>query len=427
MLAQDAKSVGAAWRKRLSDDPLARRMMAMLSGEGGGQAPLVLQHARAQNPAIDAIITSDFDRTREHVVEHFQAFLLLPTDGIGRLGEDPMAFVRVHGVRRARAGVPLTAVLQGYRAGHKTFWLTLCAAIERYAASPEEGLRTAMLLSDYCIDYTNLISNVLTQSYLAEEAILAAQRTRLNIAAVDDLLHGQLPRDADALDLCAACGIADGRTMSVAVVRADRQESRPDSARRRGVLARALELAIPAEEFGRLINLRDNEIVLIVTSDSDTGSRLARALRNSLPDWKGSVDLEPRIGIGLDVRRISELPRAYAEAADAIELSSGDIQHLADVGVEAYLRHRADETALRLTPAWAAALIDAGLAQTLEAYAATSMNIKACAGRLDVHGNTVYHRLARVRRLTGIDPRTYPGLTQLLTAMAVVSAKSNEA
>jgi sugar diacid utilization regulator len=36
-----------------------------------------------------------------------------------------------------------------------------------------------------------------------------------------------------------------------------------------------------------------------------------------------------------------------------------------------------------------------------------------------VHNNTVYHRLNQVRRLTGLDPRSFGGLSALVTARAL--------
>jgi DNA-binding PucR family transcriptional regulator len=59
----------------------------------------------------------------------------------------------------------------------------------------------------------------------------------------------------------------------------------------------------------------------------------------------------------------------------------------------------------------------------LHAFAEASLNIKECAHILDVHNNTIYHRLNRIEKLTGIDPRTYEGLTQLLTVLAIAPAE----
>ena len=45
---------------------------------------------------------------------------------------------------------------------------------------------------------------------------------------------------------------------------------------------------------------------------------------------------------------------------------------------------------------------------------------QATARRLDLHTNTVYFRLNRIRELTGIDPRSYSGLSLLLTTLRIL-------
>ena len=67
----------------------------------------------------------------------------------------------------------------------------------------------------------------------------------------------------------------------------------------------------------------------------------------------------------------------------------------------------------------------APLARTLDAFAAADLNVKACARRLGLHTNTIYHRLNRVQGLTGVDPRTYHGLSQLMMALMLGSQRLN--
>jgi carbohydrate diacid regulator len=53
-------------------------------------------------------------------------------------------------------------------------------------------------------------------------------------------------------------------------------------------------------------------------------------------------------------------------------------------------------------------------------FAECSLNVKQTARRLDVHTNTVYFRLNRINKLTGIDPRTFSGASVLLTALRLL-------
>ncbi len=54
---------------------------------------------------------------------------------------------------------------------------------------------------------------------------------------------------------------------------------------------------------------------------------------------------------------------------------------------------------------------------TLTALAATSLNVLKAAHRLGVHANTVYARVARIHELTGLDPRRFDDLNELLIAV----------
>jgi sugar diacid utilization regulator len=58
-----------------------------------------------------------------------------------------------------------------------------------------------------------------------------------------------------------------------------------------------------------------------------------------------------------------------------------------------------------------------GLARTIATFADCNFNVKRTAQRLDLHTNTVYFRLNRIKKLTGVDARTYAGTSLLLTAL----------
>jgi DNA-binding PucR family transcriptional regulator len=46
---------------------------------------------------------------------------------------------------------------------------------------------------------------------------------------------------------------------------------------------------------------------------------------------------------------------------------------------------------------------DAELAETLHAYFETSLDVAACASRMGLHKNTVYYRISKASRATGLD------------------------
>ena len=424
MFTPDVKAFSDAWKVRIQADRLATEVIAALWRIREDYASSMVEHIRHENPVIGALTQSHPMETGQHILQHFHALLALPTEQAAELEDEPFAFIRAHGVRRARAGVPLLAVLQAYRTGHKNSWSAMCGMIDRFAENAEAGLRTTMLLSDYCIEYTDLVSTTLTDAYLAEEALLAAQSTRVSIAVVGDLLRGESPRTREALALCASADIGDGRSMVVLVAkRVEPVSGASFSVQERGALAQAVENALPRSQFGSLVDLGLDEVVAVVSCPANPGERVARAIRSQMSVIAGSTGDWLRVGIGLEVREVSALPRSYAEALAAIQIlgAHGQVAHLAEVSVDAYLRHNADATAHRLASPSINALNAEGHARTLRALADASLKVKVCANLLNVHNNTIYHRLNRIRKLTGVDPRTYAGLTCLLTALAMAS------
>jgi hypothetical protein len=418
---QEVEVFSRVWRARIEQSRLASQVIETLWSRRAALAKPVMDRARAESEDIDTVMQSDAADTRAHVLEHFRAILALPAARVRELGEDPMRFVREHGVRRARMGVPLRAVLQAYRTGHKSFWQAMGRIIGQVSESPTVGLDAAMLLSEYCIDYTDLISVIVTDAYVEEEAKLAEERTRLGVWVLEDLLAGAELRTDEAWRLCERSGLTPGRAMSVIVAHPVGQEAdRSAAIRARGSLARAIEAALPVDTLGRLVGVRGEEVVAIVAADAIPAESAAARLRLAAGAMAAAAG-PFRAGIGLDAASVEGLPRAYDEAMIALDLAVGDqsVLRLADVGVEVYLRRTANETARRLSPALPAEVARGELGRTLRAFAASDLNVKACARALNVHTNTIYHRLNRIRRLTGLDPRSFAGLSDLMTALAL--------
>jgi PucR C-terminal helix-turn-helix domain len=62
--------------------------------------------------------------------------------------------------------------------------------------------------------------------------------------------------------------------------------------------------------------------------------------------------------------------------------------------------------------------------RTIGQFAACNFNVKRTARHLDLHTNTVYFRLNRIRELTGIDPRCQAGLSLPLTTVRMMGARN---
>jgi PucR-like helix-turn-helix protein/diguanylate cyclase with GGDEF domain len=422
MRAPTVQDFSQTWSARLGTDPMAHGVIKALWRERETYAQRLVDMARG-NPDFHTGIDPDYGQTTRHVLEHFDAFLRLATGGAMEPAGDPLSFIRSHAVLRARQQFPLTALLRAYRSGHKGFWLAMRQLVQQLAASAEEAMRTALLLSDYAMEYTDLISVAVTGAYLEEERQLAAQRTRVSIAVLEDLLGGTTPESEEGRTLCARAGLSNGRSMVVLVAQPLRTADVPVETAVHALAAvvawiEASVLALPG--FGRLVDIRAEQVIAIASGESEVGRAVAAALRAGAKSAAAAKAGPGYIGIGLDVTTVAELPRSYAEARSALEMADErrPITHLADIDIDAYLRRTADPTARRLIPRSIDALVaDKAAADTLAAFADADLNVKRCANYLGVHNNTIYHRLNRIHRLTGIDPRSFAGLRALTTAL----------
>jgi len=138
-------------------------------------------------------------------------------------------------------------------------------------------------------------------------------------------------------------------------------------------------------------------------------------------DFVGAVLAEAHVNI-------AGLPQAIDEARVAVEFANAvrPLMHFSDIDLQEFVIRRSDSAAARLVPPWIRQINLADddqwreLMRTIRAFADCSLNVKQTARRLGVHTNTVYFRLNRVRKLSGVNPRTYSGISMLLTAFRLL-------
>lgn len=121
-----------------------------------------------------------------------------------------------------------------------------------------------------------------------------------------------------------------------------------------------------------------------------------------------------------------QLRPAISEAWSAFTLarSRGGVAGPRDlVSLEALLEQLPAEVPRRFVERLLSPIIDSdgssrgGLLVTLRAYIATDQHVQRTADSLFVHVNTVRHRLGRIREVSGRDPTTLDGLTDLRIAL----------
>ena len=132
--------------------------------------------------------------------------------------------------------------------------------------------------------------------------------------------------------------------------------------------------------------------------------------------------VDVRFGIGVPAVGFTAVQRAYREATlclsypashrPVVELGELSALDAALVGADATARAVIATKGERLraldpTDHQVAVL-------TLRAFAAADLNVARAAAALNLHPNSVRHRLSRIAATTGHDPRTFRGLVDLL-------------
>jgi sugar diacid utilization regulator len=177
------------------------------------------------------------------------------------------------------------------------------------------------------------------------------------------------------------------------------------------------------------------ELTVILSSNTNTSRGFLKVLRKHVSGRPGGNGLAAGFGVSLDTTEIARLPDSLEEARLALDFSSATrpLTHFADIDLPEFLIRRADKAALRLIPQWTRHLIptdggpSADLVRTIRIFTECSLNVKQTARRLGLHTNTVYFRLNRIRKLSGIDPRTFSGASLLLTGLRLREAHSSSA
>ena len=428
-----AETLIRQWHEQFRKDPLASRVVAGLrerSSEIWGHTfQLLTQESPEYRNAVDDEFTEE---SKTHCGELLRTIVSIPTGRVGKGDADSFDFVRFHARWRAQRKVPLIASLHAYRLAHRTYSEVSQKELSRHD-QPEDVVRSLTLLSAFWIQLFDHIGAVLTEAHAVEEGLIVAQNTRSYGALIDGLLRGAFPSDPESGKLCTRCGIRPGATMAVAVAKPYPASSGKvvDLEVALRSFVRLMEQVLSPTMFGHLVDIRNGEVVVIVCRDGDAARTLMKALQQSGIPKQVSRGHPTRVGVSLDTNDVAHLPRALEEARTALDFASParPLMHFAAIDLSDFLVRRADGAAMRLLPSWVnrfqlqndAQATD--FSRTIRAFADCSFNVKRTAQRLGVHTNTVYFRLNRIKKITGVDPRTYSGITSVLTALRLLEVQ----
>jgi hypothetical protein len=356
----------------------------------------------------------------QHADAHIQEIRRLFSSG----DASDFAFVRSHAHHRAEQRFPLEAILHAYRCGHRIFsrWLR-DAAIAVDAKSRD---KVVSAVADFVIEYTNIISTIVTSEYVAHTRLLAEVEGDLRTELLSVLLSGYDESDGHAARLLKRAGYLEQRQSYCVIVAQSTTASEMENPARAQRIANAITDAVAATSIRTLTGIRNN-LVTVVLSDRRRQSGWTAAQENLAERIRPLLLLlgpAVLVGISADHPSTSFVPKALQEATVALEFATVNkrVALFAGLPIRALLVHRGADYARSVQQDWAQAFAAADakasgkLIQTLRAVADADMNVQKAARILDKHPNTIYSRIERIRELTELDAQRYHDLTELLLA-----------
>ncbi|OLZ60722.1 hypothetical protein AV521_44710 [Streptomyces sp. IMTB 2501] len=298
---------------------------------------------------------------------------------------DALEYFQERAAQRAEEGMPLHLLLRAYTLGAKELFRAL-----RETARP--GERDALAeLADALFTASDQVVGAVTESYLDEQAALAAEHHERRRSRARALLDGRPVTDGPIADGPALVlwlrfdNWAPGKGSSPVAVR--RQVRRVQAA-----LDRSFDTDVPA-----LLDADGGHAVVPGTAEPP-GQILELLHRTAGPGVR--LAAAGATGAG-DIPRAARLAREVVRVAAACGREPG-LHRLDDVLLEYHLSRPSagsDRIAGLLDPL-------AGrpeLVETLRTHLEQRQDRRATARRLSLHPNSVDHRLARVQELTGLD------------------------
>jgi sugar diacid utilization regulator len=326
---------------------------------------------------------------------------------------EELAMIRESASRRAREGVPLSGLLVAYRTGAQIAWAEARVII----GDDPDRLAAGLDLATAIMSWIDEASGAAAQAYLAEYERLTSDREASRRDFVDGAVSGELTGE-EVLARGEALGLDPALPSAVAIFLF---ESEPGDLRLRNAQhkVRAMAAELPNAEHSLTV-VRGDELVLIFPVEKWV-DEIAGELRSFVARASDAIELRLVAGVGRARESLTELAGSYREASMALAAArAGTSMPLALYGEvlveELILRERA--VAKRLAHTILEPLeAHPDLRATLVEYIQYGPSLPAVAKRLFLHPNTVAYRLARVRDLTGRDPKSPAGVAELFLAL----------
>jgi hypothetical protein len=390
-LERTAAEVGRALRKAIVDE--------------------IAEFSASANPEI-------LPELERHGAEHVREIIRLLAGGEAGSFE----FVRSHARRRAEQRFPIEASLHAYRCGHRI----LSRWVRDAATAKANSEHAVAAVADFSIEYTNFISAVCAAEYVAHARSLAEAEGDQRSELLGILMSGYDESDGRVARLLKRAGYLEQRQTYCVVAIQSTDPLEMESPARAQRIVDAVTASVADKSIRTLIGARNNVVTGVFSATRRISgwtapqALLAGRLHAALAVLGPAV----LVGISTDQPSTSFIPKAVREAMLALDFATvaERVVLYSQLPIRRLLLHRAADYVQPALPAWAAELAEADaksdgdLVKTLRALADADMNVQQAARALNVHANTLYARIKRVREITGRDCQRYHDLTELLLA-----------
>lgn len=417
------------------DDTALRAALARL--ESAGVVPAVAGRLAA---AVDRVTESAYESVLDaapaygesgnpDVLPELKAHLNAHVAEVCRLlgGGLPgdFAFVRTHAGRRAEQRFPLDATLQSYRVLHKTLSDRVRDAALEVADESAHLRRVVAAVSDFMIEYAGSISTLLTSEYVEQTRRLAEADADRRSELLNMLLDGYDETDRAASRLLRRAGYLQQRQSYCVAMARSVDPGEMESAARAQRMADSIADALGSAPVRTIIGIRENHVFAVISATRRQSGWTAprSAVAEMVYPVLKKVGPAALIGLSNDAPSTSHIPRATNEARLALDFAtvSKRVMRYSAISLRQMILAQTQDSVQVSLPAWLEPFMAAdrrgNLAATLRAYADCDMNLLKTAKMLRIHPNTIYARMAKIEKVTGLDAQNFHALNELLLAL----------
>jgi sugar diacid utilization regulator len=377
-----------------------------------------------------AVEESDPDEALGFALRNVESLL----DGLA--GDDTVAPELLHearefGRRSVRRGTSLDSLLREGRIWGAAVWE--CVVEATLDARDHDERAAALELGTRIWHHVDLVSSAAAHAYLDE----ITDRGLIGRELLNALLAGHGDAE-ETRRLARSLHLRLGTSYVVVLFRIDgtTTEEAPQwkLATRAEVdrLVAAARGGLDPVAGSLLVGIRRGDLVVLHPISEPTEMA---GLRRACDALARELEIDVSVGISGWHEALADLPVAYAEAWEAVEIAAGTgIRGRAIALEEVLIDHmlRSSPHARRILAATLRPLIEydlahqAALVSTLRVYFDEGANLTRSARALMVHSNTVLYRLRRIHELSGRDPRDLRELVLLYLGLKLSDLRGLE-